>query len=135
MGRKWEPFDVQAELVKIFMDEGVCPWCGGELTEEEARQVEAEYFAKREAASEAEWDRRLAQRVAEGPLGLKHYGVWHPDRSWVTKGSGELIVTTHKAVAEAQRDALLFCLRGLTSIDPSLYEVRCIEEWCEAQGC
>ena len=63
MGRKWEPFDVQAELVKIFMDEGVCPWCGGELTEEEARQVEAKYFAKREAASEAEWARRLAGRI------------------------------------------------------------------------
>jgi len=39
MGRKWEPFDVQAELVKIFMDEGVCPWCGEELvTDERSRE-------------------------------------------------------------------------------------------------
>ena len=38
MGRKWEPFDVHAELVKIFMAEGVCPWCGGELTTDERSQ-------------------------------------------------------------------------------------------------
>ena len=63
----------------------------------------------------------------------KHYGIWHPLRSWATTGPGEVMAFTSEAVAEAQRDALAFALRGLTSIDPSLYEVRCIEEWADEQ--
>ena len=75
--------------------------------------------------------RILPIKVQVVPEVVRHYGVWHPDRSWLIRPSGELIVTTNRAVAEAQRDAVAYTMRGLSSVDPSLYEVRCIEEWAE----
>ena len=88
---------------------------------------EAEYKAKEEA-SEAEWDRRLAQRVAEGPLRLKHYGIWHPSAGWLADSSDFIFCTTNRKLAWAQA-AHLWSRPGYSK----LWHVVCIEEWTDEQ--
>ena len=83
---------------------------------------------------EAYYETAEVEELIFDPAGARHWGIWHPERSWATTGPGGVMAFRSKAVAEAQRDALVFVMRGLSSIDTSLYEVRCIEEWADEQS-
>lgn len=57
-----------------------------------------------------------------------HWGVWHPKEGWRQNVMG-VFVTINKAIAEVEADAVR---RWKTDDwDPSLWEVRCIEEWVD----
>ena len=122
------PFEIEVHIRDCKESRTAGPDRGWE--EKELRR-EAEYFAMREEASEAEWDRRLAQRVAESPLRPKHYGVWHPERGWLVNRQQEMIVLTSRAVATAQCHTARRYVSDYW--DASLWEVRCIEEWADEQ--
>jgi len=109
----------------------------GKQAFEDALEEVRRYTAASEAeATQAVYDALLprvrnalaSECVGEG--GLKHYGVWHPKHGW-TWAYGIVFSTTNWAIAEAQCDVCWHM--GMT--DANLWEVRCIEEWYEAQGC
>ena len=60
----------------------------------------------------------------------QHYGVWHPEKGWLTVGATRLFYTSSRAVAEAQRHAILQTSWVEQMAAPG-YEVRCIEEWAD----
>ena len=63
--------------------------------------------------------------------GQRHWGIWHPEEGWRQNMMG-VFVTTSKAIAEAEADTVR---RWKTDDwDPSLWEVRCIEEWADEQS-
>ncbi len=63
--------------------------------------------------------------------GVRHWGVWHPKSGWWFKPGGEVYVTRHRALAEAQ---CLSVNQWGNKRPETDYRVRCIEEWADEQS-
>ena len=101
--------------------------------EGQAEKVERFNRALAEGKRVAEMDGRheeTSQEVEEG----RHYGVWHPKQGWWWKLGGELYVTRHKSLAQAQCSAV-HRFEWPRRVNAKDYRVRCIEEWAEEVKC